>query len=489
MNMYRITVHNTDCFHALPAQEGQNLLDLLRSHGFPISAPCGGKGACGKCRVTLADGSQILACGTTVSQDMEIGLPRFEGSGLTEFSQQQFAQGGRYIGAALDIGTTTLAAALTDCATGQVLATEATLNPQQVCGADVISRIVACGEGKLELQTRLVREAAAKLLRKLMEKTGVTRIEYLTVCANTTMLHIFCGEDPTSIGSAPYTPVFTEMRTYSGDALGLPAGWVYVLPSASGYIGADVICGVLTLDTRDGPWLLADLGTNGELALCHNGNILCASTAAGPALEGANIECGLGGVPGAVSAVSWENNALAIRTVGDQSATGICGSGLVDLIALLVRTGVIDETGCFDDFCEHPLAQKLDDDRFYLTDAIWLSQKDVRQFQLAKAAIHAGITTLCASAGLRPEDIKKLYIAGGLGFYLREESALTAGLIPSGFTGKIHALGNSALAGALGCLQPEDRERACRIACSAQICELNGRADFTQNFVDAMSFE
>ena len=489
MNMYCVTVHDKETTHALPAQEGQNLLDLLRSQGFPISAPCGGKGSCGKCKVTLADGTQVLACGTRVSQDIEIWLPSFEGSGLTDFSQQKFVQGGSYIGAALDIGTTTLAAALTDCATGKVLATEAILNPQQVCGADVISRIVACGEGKLELQSRLVREAAAKLLHKLMEKTGTEQIAYLTVCANTTMLHIFCSEDPTPIGSAPYTPVFTEMRTYSGDALGLPVGQVYVLPSASGYIGADVICGVLTLDTNAGPWLLADLGTNGELALCRDGSILCASTAAGPALEGANIECGLGGVPGAVCAVTWENNGLNIRTIGDRPATGICGSGLVDLIALLVRHGVIDETGCFDDFCEHPLAQKLDDDRFYLTDSIWLSQKDVRQFQLAKAAIHAGITTLCTSAGLSPRDVRKLYIAGGLGFYLREESALTAGLIPGDFSGRIQALGNSALAGALRCLESRERERACSIAEAAQICELNGRADFTQNFVDAMSFE
>ena len=152
-------------------------------------------------------------------------------------------------------------------------------------------------------------------------------------------------------------------------------------------------------------------------------------------------------------------------------------------------TYIVDAGISFDDFCEHPLAQKLDDDRFYLTDSIWLSQKDVRQFQLAKAAIHAGITTLCASAGLRAEDIRRLYIAGGLGFYLREESALTAGLIPAEFAGKIQALGNSALAGALRCLEPKERERSCRIAGTAQICELNGRADFTQNFVDAMSFE
>lgn len=487
--MYSVTVHYADNTLALPAKEGQNLLELLRSHDLPVSAPCGGKGACKKCWAELADQSRILTCSTTVDRDMEIWLPRFEGGGLTEFSHQNHRTGGAYFGAALDIGTTTLAAALTDCATGKVLATEATLNPQQVCGADVISRIAACGEGKLELQSRLVRAAAAKLLHKLMEKTGVAGIEYLTVCANTTMLHIFCGEDPTSIGTAPYTPVFTEMRTYPGVGLGLPARQVHVLPSASGYIGADVICGILTLDQANGPWLLADLGTNGELALNIDGKILCASTAAGPALEGANIECGLGGVPGAICAAAWENGALTLRTIDSEPAAGICGSGLVDLIALLVSTGVIDETGCFDDLCQHPLARKLDDDRFYLTDTIYLSQKDVRQFQLAKAAIHAGITTLCASAGLSPAEVGKLYIAGGLGFYLREQSALTAGLIPGEFAGKIQALGNSALAGALRCMDLEERERSCRIAGAAQICELNGREDFTQNFIDAMSFE
>lgn len=487
--MYSVTVHYADTTRILHGQEGQNLLELLRSHQLPVSAACGGKGSCGKCHAELADHSRILTCGTSITRDMEIWLPRFEGGGLTEFSHRSFSPEGRYTGAALDIGTTTLAAALTDRTTGQVLATEATLNPQQVCGADVISRIAACGEGKLALQTRLVREAAAALLGKLMEKTGTEAIDCLTVSANTTMLHIFCGEDPTSIGTAPYTPVFTEMRSYPGTALDLPAGQVYVLPSASGYIGGDVVCGILTLDQDPGPWLLADLGTNGELALHHNGAILCASTAAGPALEGANIECGLGGVPGAVCAVSWENDSLSLKTIDDQPPAGICGSGLVDLVALLVSTGVIDETGCFDEDCAHPLAAGLKDDRFCLTDRIWLSRKDVRQVQLAKAAIHAGITTLCASAGIPPERVQTLYIAGGLGFFLREESALTTGLIPREFAGKLKALGNSSLAGALRCLNTRDRDQACSIAAAARICELNGREDFSENFIDAMSFE
>lgn len=486
--MFQVTVHSGEEVHILQAQPGENLLELLRRSGLAISAPCGGKGACGKCRVELSDGTEILSCGTAVNAPMTIRLPSFEGGGLTAFSAA--AQGSEgHASAALDIGTTTLAAAITDPKTGEVLAARATLNPQQVCGADVISRICACGEGKLELQKRLVRQAAATLLDSLQKQTGIPRIHTLTVCANTTMLHIFCGEDPTSIGHAPYTPVFTRLRTYTGAALELNVDRVYVLPSASGYIGADVICGAVTLDSGKGPWLLADLGTNGELALCHNGAFTCASTAAGPALEGANIECGLGGVPGAICAANYEDGQLRLRTIDDRPPTGICGSGLADLVALLVNTGVIDETGCFDEECPHPLAQKLADDRFLITDSIWLSQKDVRQFQLAKAAIFAGITTLCSAAGIAPEQLERLYIAGGLGFYLREASALDAGLIPRAFEGRITPLGNSALAGALQCLNDSARARACTIADSAKILDLNGNPEFSDHFVEAMSFE
>lgn len=485
--MHTVTVRWGQEVRTLRAPHGKDLLSLLADAEVILSAPCQGNGKCGKCKVLL-EGKEVLACQTLVLSDLEAEVPHSEGSGVTDSFARHLTQGGEGLGIALDIGTTTLAAALVNCVTGAVLDTASMLNPQRICGADVISRIAACGEGKLELLTKLIREAAAELCQKLL--CDGRKAETMTVCGNTTMLHIFCGVDPSSIGVAPYTPVFTDMKAFCGEELGLPARDVYVLPSVSGYIGSDVVCGILALEgCCQGDWLLADLGTNGELALIRDGKIYCASTAAGPALEGANIECGTGGVSGAVCAVSLDGKELRLRTVSDAAPSGICGSGLVDLVAVLLRCGLIDETGAFDEDCGDSLAEKLSDQQFILTDKLWLSQKDVRQFQLAKAAIHAGIETLCESAGTAVDKLEKLYIAGGLGFYLRDESVLETGLIPRGASGKLQAPGNTALGGAILCLQPQERERAIALAREAQVCELSCRPDFSQRFIDAMCFE
>lgn len=491
--MSNLTVHWGDETRLLTTRDGQNLLELLAGAGISVYAPCKGNGSCHKCRVTYRSQGRtesVLACQTTVAGDGEVWVPRVSGGGLTEYEAGAWQDGAQGIGAAVDIGTTTVAAALVDCASGQTIGTQAMLNPQQVCGADVISRICACGEGKLALQTGLIREAVASLLRALCSQYGIVCLENVTVCGNTTMLHLFCGVDPTPIGTAPFTPVFTQMRQYAGAEIGIPADTVYVLPSASGYIGSDIVCGILAQQwDHNGIRLLADLGTNGELALCKGDALLCASTAAGPALEGANIECGIGGIPGAICGVTLEHGALEMRTIDGKPPVGICGSGLVDIIALLVELGILDESGCFDPECGHPLASRLEEDRFLLTDKIWVSQKDIRQFQLAKAAIHAGILTLCGCAGVDPADVDTLCIAGGLGFYLRQESALGVGLIPRAFSGKLRSVGNSGLAGAVRCLLPEGRKAATETAERIRVCELSGRSDFAEQFVESMSFD
>lgn len=485
--MHTVTVRWGQEVRILEAPHGKDLLSLLAEAEIILSAPCQGNGRCGKCKVEV-DGKEVLACQTPVLGDLEVEVPHSEGTGLTGSLTRDLEQGGEGLGIALDIGTTTLAAALVDLSSGETLETVSMLNPQRVLGADVISRIAACGEGKLELLTRLIREAAAELCGKLLHEGP--KAAAMTVCGNTTMLHIFCGVDPSPIGVAPYTPVFTDMKVLSGDELGLPAEKVYILPSVSGYIGSDVVCGILALEgSCQGDWLLADLGTNGELALIRDSKIFCASTAAGPALEGANIECGTGGVSGAVCAVTRDENGLSLRTVSDAEPSGICGSGLTDLMAVLLRCCLIDETGAFDEDCDDPLAEQLDDQRFLLTDKLWLSQKDVRQFQLAKAAIHAGIETLCESAATVTDKLSRVYVAGGLGFYLREESILETGLIPQGATGKLQAPGNTALGGAILCLRLRERERAAAIAREAEVCELSCRPDFSQRFIDAMCFE
>lgn len=490
--MMTLRVHFGEKTTTLHAEAGENLLSVLARNEITVYAPCKGSGKCKKCLVKIKTGDtvqEVLSCQTAVTQDAEVWVPQVSGGGLTEFEAAAWPAGLSGVGAAVDIGTTTVAATLIDLSNGASLGRLATLNPQHVCGSDVISRISACSEGKLELQKTLIRKTIAEMLQTLCKKRGIEKLETVTVCGNTTMAHLFCGVDPTPIGVFPFTPAFTATQTLDGSKPGFPAQTVYMLPSASGYIGSDIVCGIVAKGMDRGEaCLLADLGTNGELALFDGKKLFASSTAAGPALEGANIECGIGGIGGAICAARLDGGELHLRTIDDLPAIGICGSGLVDLIALLLEAGIIDETGAFDEDCGHPLASRIDDDRFLLTDKIYLSQKDVRQYQLAKAAISAGILTLCDYAKISPADIPTLCIAGGLGFYLCAESAMRTGLIPPEFAGKIRVIGNSGLAGTVRCLLPTERERAQRIADEIEICELNNCAGFSDRFVDGMCF-
>lgn len=491
--MFTLTVHWADRVYTIPAEAGANLHELLSKHEIALYAPCNGRGICQKCYVTYRTGDitkLVLACQTSVSEDAEVWVPEITGSGLTNFDNDVWSAAEAQIGAAVDIGTTTVAAALVDCSNGQTIDRRAALNPQHVCGSDVISRISACSEGKLELMTSLIRKTVSSLLTELCTKHHLDQPETVTVSGNTTMLHLFCGVDPAPIGVVPFTPVFTQMKTFAGSELAIPAKTVYVLPSASGYIGSDVVCGIIATKLKTGGVsLLADLGTNGEFALFDGNKLYCASAAVGPALEGANISCGIGGIPGAICVVAYNDGCLTFETIDSNPPVGICGSGLVDLIAVLLDAGIIEESGRFQEDSQHPLAvQRLRDDRFMLTDHIWLSQNDIRQFQLAKAAVTAGILTLCSYAGVIPQDIENVYLTGGLGYYIPQKSALRTGLIPPDFSGKLRSVGNSSLAGAIQCLLPEKRLKASHISESITVCELNERADFSQCFIDNITF-
>lgn len=492
--MHTLTVYWADSVYSIPAEHGQSLLALLTKAEITVYAPCNGRGVCRKCRVAYRSGGvtkQVLACQTTITEDAEIWISHVSGSGLTAFEKIHWPDTGSGIGAAVDIGTTTVAAALVDCGNGQVLASGAKLNPQHVCGSDVISRIAACGKGMLPLLTNLIRKTVDSLVQGLCQKHGITKPEILTVSGNTTMLHLFCGVDPMPIGIAPFVPPFTEMKVFSGNELNITANTVFALPSASGYIGSDVVCGILATQLKNsGVSLLVDLGTNGEFALYNGKQLFCTSAAVGPALEGANISCGIGGIPGAICSVAHENGIFSWKTIEDQPPIGICGSGLVDLMALLLDTGIVDEGGRFCENSSHPLAEeRLRDGRFMLTDQIWLSQEDVRQFQLAKAAVIAGIITLCDYAGVCVENVENIFLTGGLGYYIPYKSALRTGLIPKCFSGKLTSVGNSSLAGAIACLLPIIREEAIEIAQAIEICNLQNTAKFSDMFLDSLCFE
>ncbi len=481
------------------AEDGENLLQILAAHGYALAAACGGKGSCGKCRVRLVSGQvagttpdghgEILACRASVCGDVTLALSQASGSGLDHFAEHPIKGAAEGLGAVLDIGTTTLALCLIDLSTGEVLEKCSALNPQGVLGADVLSRIEAWGKGKGALLQSLLLERVRGMLAQVC---GAGReISCLTVAANTTMLHLFLGVDPTPIGVYPFTPQFTDTQWVDGLTLGLPVGRVCLLPSVSGYIGSDVTAGALAcdMDRTDATRLFVDIGTNGEILLSHKGALYATSTAAGSAFEGACIECGMGGVSGAVDHVTVADGELILGTVGGTHPRGICGSGLIDLVACLLREGLIDESGAFEG-SDSPLASHMRGDRFYLCEDVYLSQKDIRQYQLAKSAIVSGILTLLDACGVRADEVERVLIAGGLGYYMNVEAAAQTGLLPRALCTRTESVGNTALAGARLCLvDAEGLPRTERLARATRVVELGGSAAFSEAYMMNMMLE
>ena len=481
------------------AEEGESLLDVLAQNGFFLPAACGGKGTCGKCRVRLIKGGVkgteadadgwILSCRARVIEDLQIELPEHK-KGASERLGTGDARSvnAKKTGVALDIGTTTLAAALVDCDTGEILSTASRLNPQGVCGADVLARIVAYGEGKGEIMQTLILDTVRDMIEELTPNTGA---ESLVIAANTTMLHLFLGEDPTSIGAYPFIPRFTDAREKSGAELGLNLPTVRLLPSVSAYIGADVTAGAIAcgMDGSEQTLLLVDVGTNGEILLVHKGSLYATSAAAGPALEGACIECGMGGTEGAINHVDVLDGTLSFDTVGAKPAVGICGCGLIDLVALLVREGVIDESGAWSDDSSSPLMRYLHGDRFVLCEGVYLSQKDIRQLQLAKAAISAAIEALLTECGVAMNEIDEVFLAGGLGYYMNISNAAEIGLIPSSLASRSRAVGNTSLLGAVKCLSdPAANERIQALSRRVRVVELSFSKAFQDAYIENMMF-
>ena len=389
---------------------------------------------------------------------------------------------------AVDIGTTTVCAAITSSDGAKVYKRKSALNPEGIFGADVLSRIQAASEGKLsEMQSMICK----RINEMLLDMTEGKSLEKLYVTANTTMLHIFMGVDPSSIGIYPFEPKFCYSLTVNGSELGISASEITLLPSASGYIGADVVGGAVALGMYNGEEtrLLVDIGTNGEIIIAHNGEYHALSAAAGPALEGASIECGTGAVKGSISSVELKAGELLLSTIGDGAPVGISGSGLIDIISILVSEGIIDETGAFDYDSESPLSAKLVEGRFYITKSVYLSDADVRQFQLAKAAICAALETLLDTLKIGADEVSEVYVAGGLGTYTNMENAARVGLIPGNLLKKAKAVGNSALLGALLCA----RSDAALLDMSSlsekvRILELSSSEIFNTKFMDNMFF-
>ncbi|WPX09179.1 ASKHA domain-containing protein [Anaerocellum danielii] len=405
-------------------------------------------------------------------------------------------------GLAVDIGTTTVVCYLVDLVQKRIVDCYSFVNPQKKFGADVISRIDFAREkeeGLFILQNEIIK-ALNGAIQILTGKNSISKHDILRIVfvGNPTMLHLLLGVDPQTIAISPFVPVFTENIYAKPDDLGLeinPAGTIEILNSISAYIGADIVAGILSTKMHKSAKisLLLDLGTNGEMVLGSSSFMLACSTAAGPAFEGVNISCGMGAVEGAIDSVKIESGKVYFTTIGEKQPAGICGSGIVDVIAYMLKEGIIDETGRFcdeNDAYKSYMKEVNGQQAFFITDSVYITQKDVREIQLAKAAISAGIKTIIKHAKITEDDIENVYLAGGFGNYINPWSAVEIGIIPKKLKNKIIPVGNSAVAGAvLVLLSGKMAHESQEIGRKVKYIELSNSQDFNQFFADSMSFE
>ena len=528
---FNVRVYKGTTYLDLKAEEGKNLLTLLIENGAAPDTPCGGKGRCGKCGIRLikgdipvSDGDRAvfndeelslgmrLCCRSFVSGDLELKLLR-ENTGKMQIladcgtvekdysgTEEKTGQVPAETGIAIDLGTTTIALALMDLSERKTIAVSTLENSQRSFGADVISRVEAAINGKAAGLRKAVTSDIENGISLLLNKSRVppASVKSVAIAGNTAMLHLLEGLDVQGLGAYPFSPanLSLEERTLgrlfpkvSGilNNAGLP---VYILPGKSAFIGADILSGLFDLGfgEKDETCFFLDLGTNGEMALGNRREVLVSSAAAGPAFEGGNIKWGMAGVPGAISNVEITGGMAKVSTIGRlEKASGICGTGVIESAAGLLNAGILDNTGLLTDeyFDEgFPLAVSADGRRICIT------QSDIRELQLAKAAIRAGLEILLKRSGISPKNIDRFYISGGFGYYLNPKKAARIGLFPEELLSKCVISGNTSLKGAAGFLfSPENgKERLNRLKESSREISLSGDPEFNELYIKYMDF-
>lgn len=415
------------------------------------------------------------------------------------------------LGAAFDLGTTTVVGELWDLAAGKRLAVASRTNPQREFGADVISRTEHAARtpsGLAKLQS-LAAGCLNEILAECLKSAGCRAddVAELFVAGNTVMQHLLMGVSPENIAQSPFTPAFAAATSARAAELGLSAGplaRLTVMPAISGYVGGDIVAGLVAtglLDEPLGAVLFIDIGTNGEMVLVSDGRATSCSTAAGPAFEGARISSGMRAMSGAIEEVRFTGGDLECLTIDGAAPRGICGTGLIDAGAALLAAGLMENSGRLLEPGELPreLAPALRarirpdaDDPAILLGAgreVALTQRDLRELQLAKAAVRAGAETLLAEAGLTSLDLSRVVLAGAFGSYIDPKTALAIGLLPDVPVERVNFAGNTSAAGArMALLDVAAREKARRLAQTVGYLELSGRADFQERFAEAMFF-
>ncbi len=496
-------------------KEEKTLLEVCQELGLSgIESPCGGAGSCRKCLVKIRQEgreAEVLACQTKVKGGMELFLEEKGEAQIAEegscYHYPPEGEGKVTYALACDIGTTSVVCHLLAAKEGKKLATVSAANAQKVFGADVVSRIQASIEGKLDGMQEAILGQINAMIGTLCEKSNIDRKEigYAAICGNTVMEHIFIGLKPDGMGFAPFQPESLFGEEYDAKEIGLEIAEeakVYLLPAVAAYVGGDITADIIALQMQKSKekMLLLDIGTNGEMALGDEKEILSCATAAGPAFEGAQIEMGMPAVEGAISALSLKKEGgrerIAAKVIGGGEPKGICGSGLIDALALMLDLEVIDEGGCFAEkkdlapIWAKQLGENENGAYFCLAGKVIITQADVRKLQLAKAAIAAGVQVLLKEAGLKEGNVAKLLLAGGFGSYLNPASAARIGLIPKSLLERTRAVGNAAGEGAVSAaFSARARRDAEDLKKKTKYIELSTHKDFTDYYVEAMSFE
>lgn len=522
------------------ASGGLTILEAARAAGIAVESPCNGLGTCGKCKVRITepeaanpeiappfDGTDkldtpaqcaasttVLACQKKVDRNMAVFVRDYqaENSSLKIITSESRTLGFNYelkpfivkdgpcFGLVVDIGTTTLVTSLIDIKTGKLVASESALNPQSGYAQDVLSRIhFASKPDGLETMHRTFIEIINLMIEKLSRESNIDRLHiYEAVYSgNTAMLHLACAVEPSSLGQYPYTPKIWGNSHVAATPLNIsPEALIYLPPVISAYVGADITSGILAtgLAEKKGATVFIDIGTNGEIVVARDGVMAASSTAAGPCFEGMNISCGMRASKGAIESFMVDDDGnLSFEVIGGKPdlpvpAAGICGSGLLDIAGELVRTGVIEKNGRF--VSKHKQLREKDGKRaYFITDEVYLSQKDVRQIQLAKGAVRCGIEMLLAKLGIQPEKVDSVIIAGSFGYHLNEKSLINTGLLPAAFAGKASFAGNTSISGGVALLlNTRLREKMGRLTQQVEKVELADDPEFEKTFVRYLSF-
>lgn len=501
--------------------ESKLISDILHENGFVLPMPCAGNHTCGKCWVEVKGnvsaitekeqkilgektGNKRLSCMTFATGDCEIILPDSKNASvmlkgiLPDFELQPI--GGNF-GFAVDVGTTTVAVYCYNLSTGEIIAHNAFFNPQSSYGGDVISRIEsALGGNDIELAT-VLRNALTASFEKICSDANFDcgMIDIIVITGNTTMMYLLLEENVSPLSKAPF-----EIKNYLGEFYsasecginGFRNARVYIPRTMSSFVGSDITCSALSafhaID-RDRVSLIIDIGTNGEMALVKDDKLVCCSTAAGPAFEGAGITMGSIAADGAINKVYIEQGKIKYTTINNDKAIGICGSGLIDAVSVFLQLGLVDETGCIDEFNEEysEYITEYDDGPAVRigNSEIIITQKDIRTVQLAKAAICAGVYSLINEINIEIGAIDKLLLAGGFGSFINVNNAGEMGLIPKQLVNKTVAIGNAAGMGAsMILLSKKEMEKSYKIAEESKTLNLSTSAYFMDKYVECMMF-